>query len=288
MTTMDEEQGTSPILLRRRLANELRRLREASGLTLGQAAAELCCSPSKLSRLETCQVGAAVSDVNLLLNIYNVNAHKRNALLTMARQARRKENMWREYRNAPDVYKLISLERTAELIRIYHSALIPGLLQVEKYARSTISVVLPQLSDEEIERHVRLRVERQRLLSVDSPPTLHVILDEATLRRLEGTPHTLHEQVRHLIEATEMANVTLQFIPFAVGLYGGLEGPFRIFTFRDAEDVDLVHLEHPSGEIYLQNPDQVAKYCSLFDQLRLLALSPADSVRFLHGVQRSA
>ncbi len=287
MANAGEDLPTSPVLLRRRLANELRRLREARGLTLGQTATEFCCSASKLSRLETCQVTATVSDVNLLLNIYNVNGRKRKALLTMARQARKKENTWHEYRDAPDVYKLISLERTAELIRIYHSSLMPGLLQVEKYARSTIRAVLPHLDDGETERQVRLRVGRQALLLREGPPRLHVILDEATLRRLEGTPHVLQEQVQHLIEVTEVAKVTLQLIPFTVGLYGGLEGPFRIFTFPDPEDVDLVHLEHPSGEIYLQNPDQVAKYRCLFDQLRLIALSPDDSLKFLHRVERS-
>jgi transcriptional regulator with XRE-family HTH domain len=288
MAITDDEDGTSSILLRRRLANELRRLREAAGLTLEEVATQLGCSAAKLSRIETWEVAATIPDVEAMLARYGVDDEKRGELLTMTRQARRRGPRRRDFRDLPDVFTLRQFENEAEQIRMYHAVAIPGLFQVEGYARSMISVVLPQLDDEETERHVGLRMERQELLHTEQPPNLHVILDEAAIRRLEGTPHVLGEQVQRLVEVAELANVTVQIIPFAVGLYGGLAESFRIFTFPASEDVDLVHLEGLSVETYLHRPGHIAKYSALFDQLRRIALTPEKSTTFLREIELGA
>jgi hypothetical protein len=147
-----------------------------------------------------------------------------------------------------------------------------------------LRLALPDLSDGEIEQQVRLRIRRQDLLRGKDPPDFQVILDEAALRRLQGPPYVFHEQLQRLIEATSMENVTIQIIPFTMGLHGGIAGAFRILTFPRSEDLDLVHLEQSSGDIYLRSPDRVAKYRAMFERLRLLALTPEESADFLREI----
>jgi transcriptional regulator with XRE-family HTH domain len=288
MVTTDEGQARSPTLLRRRLANKLRRLREAAGRTIDEVAVQLCCSTSKLSRLETGRVAAAVPDVSALLDIYEVDGEERETLIRLARQARRREAWWKEYRDVPDLRAYISLERAAASMQIYQSMCVPGLFQVEEYARLIINANLHDSSPEQVERHVRLRMCRKEILQADDPPTLWVILDEAALRRLDGHRQLQRQQVRRLIEAAGMSNVTLQLIPFNVGPHGGMAGPFRIFRFPGSACPEVVHLEHPPGDTYVDNPGQVAKYCALFERLRAIALTPEDSATFLDELERSA
>jgi transcriptional regulator with XRE-family HTH domain len=284
----DPEQGTSPILVRRRLASGLRRLRKAAGLNIGEAAEELCCSTAKVSRLETGQVAATVGDVSLLLDLYEVRGEERERLLRMARQARQREDWWREYRDDPNLRAYISLEQAAISMRIYQLTSIPALLQVEEYARLVISANLPNLSREQVERQVRLRMSRREILRRADPPSIEIVLDEATLRRLEGHRGLQQEQVRRLLEVGAMPNVTVQIIPFRLGPHGGMAGPFRIFRFPGSAYPEVVFLEHPPGDTYLDNPAQVAQYCALFERLRSIALDPADSATFLDGILRES
>jgi transcriptional regulator with XRE-family HTH domain len=287
MPGTDAEHDPGPFLLRRRLADKLHRLRDKNGLTLDQVAGELEFSASKLSRIETCQVTAAMSDVRAMLDLYEVGAEEREELLEMARRARRREDTWRDYKRAPNVLKLMRLEEGASTIYVYHSVAIPGLFQVEDYARGMLRVVLPDLSDDEIEHQVRLRMERQSLLHRVNPPGIRVVLDEAAIRRLEGPPHVLGEQVRHLIEVMRMENVQIQLIRFTKGLHGGIAGAFRILTFPDPEDPDQVHLEQSSGDIYLRSPHQVAPYRTMFERLSTLALTSEESADFLREIERA-
>jgi transcriptional regulator with XRE-family HTH domain len=288
MPGTDAEHDPGPFLLRRRLADKLHRLREEKGLTLDQVARELEFSASKLSRIETCQVTAAMSDVRAMLDLYKVGAVEREELLEMARQARRREDTWRDYKRAPNVLKLMRLEEAASTIYVYHSVAIPGLFQVEDYARGMLRVVLPDLSHDEIEHQVRLRMQRQSLLYRMNPPRIRVVLDEAAIRRLEGQPHVLGEQLRRLIQVMRMENVQIQLIPFARGLHGGIAGAFRILTFPHPEDLDQVHLEQSSGNIYLRSPHQVAPYHAMFERLSTLALTSEESADFLRGIERAA
>jgi transcriptional regulator with XRE-family HTH domain len=273
---------TSPILLRLRLAKELRRHRVAAAMTLGQVADALECSASKLSRIEQGKVGVSRADVEAMSRVYGVSAEEREALLALTRRTRRRRDLTK---GAPDVQTLRSTEALAQRIRMYNPVAIPGLFQVEEYVRSMISVVLPNLDADERRRQVVLRLERQDLLRAEDRPTLHVILDEAALRRIEGTPDVLGKQLHRLMETSELEKVTLQIIPFSVGLYGGLTGAFRIFTFPDPEDDEFVHIEGLSDESYLRRPDHVAKYSALFQELCRVALTPQESAAFLRAIE---
>jgi transcriptional regulator with XRE-family HTH domain len=276
----------NPTLLRRRLAAELRRLRDAAGLGIDEVATHLCCSTSKVSRVETGRVAAMQRDVKDMLDLYRVGGERREALLELARQARRKEDWWDAYGDFPNVRTYAAYERAADSIRIWQSMLVPGLLQVERYARRTIAASLPDLPSERLDRFLRLRLDRQALLDRPDAPRLEVVLDEAALRRLTGWPDVLPEQVERLLQAAARPNLSLQVLPFRAGPHGGLAESFRMLGFPDPADPDLVHLEHPTGDVYLTSPGQVARYRELFGRARALALPPVETGRLLAELRR--
>jgi hypothetical protein len=277
----------NPTLLRRRLAAELRQLRDAAGLGIDEVAAHLCCSASKVSRVETGRVAAMQRDVKDMLDLYRVGGERREALLELARQARRKEDWWDAYGDFPNVRTYTAYERAASSIRIWQSMLVPGLLQVERYARRTIAASLPDLPPERLDRFLRLRLQRQALLDRPNAPRVEVVLDEAALRRLAGWPDVLPEQVDRLLDAAARPNLSLQVLPLRAGPHGGLAESFRMLGFPDPADPDLVHLEHPTGDVYLSSPGQVARYRELFGRARGLALPPAETAHFLAELRRT-
>jgi transcriptional regulator with XRE-family HTH domain len=277
----------NPTLLRRRLAGELRRLRDGAGLGLDQVAAHLCCSTSKVSRIETGRVAAAHRDVRDLLDLYRVEGERRWALLELARQARRRDDWWDAYGEFPDVRTYAAYERAASSIRIWQSMLVPGLLQVERYARRAIAASLPGLPEGQVDRLLRLRLERQSLLERPDPPELEVVLDEAAVRRLSGWPDLLDEQLGRLLAVAARERVSLQVLPMLAGPHGGLAESFRMLGFPDPADPDLVHLEHPTGDVYLASPPRVERYRGLFGRARELALSPAATAALLLDLRRA-
>lgn len=276
----------NPTLLRRRLAAELRRLRDAAGLGIEEVAAHLCCSTSKVSRVETGRVAAMQRDVKDMLDLYRVEGERREALLELARQARRREDWWDAYGEFPNIRTYTAYERAANSIRIWQPMLVPGLLQVERYARRTIAASLPDLPSERLDRFLRLRLDRQALLDRPDAPRVEVVLDEAALHRLAGWPDVLPEQVERLLDAAARPNLSLQVLPFRAGPHGGLAESFRMLGFPDPADPDLVHLEHPTGDVYLTSPGQVARYRELFGRARALALPPAETAGLLADLRR--
>jgi transcriptional regulator with XRE-family HTH domain len=282
-----EGRNTSPTLLRRRLGSELRRLREAAGLTTQQVAARLYCSPSKISRVETARVAATPRDVRDMLELYRVSDQQQEDLMQLAHEARQRDAWWHSYRDVPDVRTFMSLEKAANSIRIYASLIIPGLLQVQEYARLITQIILPTLGHQEIDRHVELRMARQALLAADDATPLWVVLDEASLRRLIGMPQVRLQQLQHLAEVAETPNVTIQILPFQAGPHRGMIGSFTILSFSDSADPDVVHIESPMGEdLYLNSADQIRRYGLLFEHLRDAALGPDESAIFLARLMR--
>ena len=267
-----------PTVRRRRLGAELRRLREEAGLTIERVAKSMECSDSKISRIENGQVGASPRDVRDMLELYDVPAQQRDALIEIAREARQK-GWWHAYRDLSVVVPAsIGLEDTATTMRMYAALLVPGLLQTRDYASAVLRALQPGLDAEEFERWVDLRIRRQSLLDRADAPTLWAILDEAALRRPVGGPRVMAEQVRRLAEAAERPNVTLQVLPFGAGEHAGMDGGFTIFGFSRSADSDVVHLDNTTGDLYLENPEEIRRYNEVFEQLRAAALGVEKSL----------
>ncbi len=279
--------GRSPTVRRRRLGIELRQLREAAHLTLEQAAGRLEFSTAKLSRIENAQVSATALDVRGMLEIYGADAKLRDALIQMAREARQRGWWQTDYGDLP-IATRVGLEIAAASIRQYAGLLVPGLLQVPDYALAVLRAIRLDLKPqpEEIERRVELRMARQSILTQDDPPAVWMVLDEATLRRPVGGPKVMHQQLQHLAEMGSVRNVTLQVLPYAAGEHPGLDGGFSIIGFPERADPDVVYIETTTSDLYLEEADAIDRYTLLFDHIRAVALSPAESTEFFASMAR--
>jgi hypothetical protein len=216
-----------------------------------------------------------------MLACYGVEGREQETVLRHARAAQQKEAWWHHYRDVTNVWTYLSFEDDATAIRSFEALLVPGLLQIEDYARTVIPIFIPDLSRDEIERHVEVRMARQALLTGPSPPTLWVILDEAVLHRPVGSRQVMRKQLDHLIEAIDMPNVTGQVLRFQEGAHVGMNGAFTILSFHDPGDPDIVYLEHTGGDVLLDSADDVRAHVQQFEKLQVVALSPNESVDFL-------
>ncbi|MGA8113557.1 MAG: helix-turn-helix transcriptional regulator [Actinocatenispora sp.] len=266
----------SPTARRRRLAMELRRLREEAGLTIDQVAGQMECSASKISRTENAQVSPTARDVRFMLQIYGIFGDKCEELVQIAREARQK-GWWHPYSDVA-LGPYIGLEAAADTIAAYEALLIPGLLQTREYARAATRAARPDLTPEEIERRVDLRLARQQLLTEGDAPELWLVLDEAVLHRWVGGREIMRDQLTRLATAAESTNVTIQVVPFNTGEHAGMDGAFVILGFPDPEDLDVVYLDNATGGLYLETEEEVHRYNLMFDHLRAAALKPDDSL----------
>src|SRR6266571_4785044 len=278
----------APPVRRRLLGTALRRFREQAGYTLEDAARILECDRSKISRIETGQRGVRPKELRELLVEYGVDEGRREALLTVARQAHQ-AGWWQSYSHVlSDAYQdFIGLEATATAIWTYEAQLVPGLLQTEDYARAIAAASLVGESHEEREQFVEIRLTRQQVLTRDQPLQFWAILSEGALRQMVGGPQVMQAQLRHLIEAgSHRPNVNLQVLPFAAGAHAATSGSFVIMKFPEAPDLGVVYLEGQTGGIYLESSDEVARYTLVFEHLRASALSTAATVRLIEEVAR--
>lgn len=270
----------SPRLQRRRLGNEIRRLREAGELSIGQVASHLYCSHSKISRIEAGQVSATVRDVRDIIDFCGVNKKQREALLQLAQEARQKA-WWHAYRGIPSLKAYVSYEAAAASLYVFEAMVVPGLLQVRDYARTVIRELSPKLNPHEVEHRLKFRMTRQSLLTEDEPPEYRVIVDEAALRRVVGDHLVMRKQLRHLVGISALSNVTLQVLPFTAGRLISITGGFTILGFFSSDDPEIVYVEHTTGDLYFDGAEQSQQYKQMFDRLQAAALTPEESVAFL-------
>lgn len=271
--------GQSPTVRRRRLAGELRRLRETAGLTIEEVGERLECSASKISRIETGHVGVTPRDARDLLVLYGVPADRVDALVQLSREARRK-GWWHAY-NEVFTGSFVGLESDAASLRSFQALLVPGLLQTEDYTRAVMRSIRPDWTEAEVERRVVARMERQRLLTDSEPPNYWVVVDEAVLHRSVGGPAVMRKQLLRMREVGTLPNVTIQVVPFDAGAHSSMEGPFLIIGFPEQMDPDVVYVDTTTGGVYLEEQADVDRYTLMFDHLRASAASPDDSAQLV-------
>jgi len=275
--------SSSPTVRRRRLAAELHRLRQASKLTIEQVAEQLEWSPGKVSKIENARVSVLPRDARKLLDTYGITeGQERELLLTLARESRER-GWWQQYGEAvPEWFATyVGLEAEAAVISVYQAEIVPGLLQTQRYAVALHRAELMNATEEEIERHVAVRMERQARLKQPDAPHLWVVLNEAALRRVVGERAVMHEQLLKLTEAANAPNITLQVLPFSAGAHASMDSAFWIVSFDPPTDGDIVYFEHPTCSLYLEKPDEVARYRLVYEHLRAASLSLDESRRLL-------
>jgi len=269
----------SPTLRRRQLGQELRRLREAAGTTIDQVAERLNCSASKISRIETGQSGVSSREVRDILAAYEVEGELAEWLVEMAREA--KQRGWWQLYGTVLTSAYVGLEAAAAELRSFEPLVIPGLLQTEEYARAMVLAGWPDMSTEEVEQRIRVRMKRQSLLFQDDPLQLSIILDEAALRRPVGGIDAMRRQLDKLVNAAGLPHVTLQVLPLSAGAHGGMDGAFTILLFEEQANQNLVFAANGAGGLFLEKDDEIERYASIFAGLQRGALSPTRSIEMI-------
>ncbi|MET9398100.1 helix-turn-helix transcriptional regulator [Kitasatospora sp. NPDC002965] len=270
------------------LGSQLRRLREARGVSREEAGYSIRASESKISRMELGRVGFKERDVADLLTLYGVEAEQERASVLGLVRAANATSWWQGYGDVlPGWFQnYLGLEEAATLIRSYEVQFVHGLLQTADYARAVITHGGHVTEAEEIERRVEVRLKRQAVLTAEQSPRLLAVLDEAVLRRPWGGPELMRAQVDRLLELTELPNVVLQVMPLGFGGLRAEGGAFSVLTFDDQDLPDIVYLEQFTTALYLDKPAEVAEYAGAMDGLLADSLSPDRTRELLRSVRQ--
>lgn len=276
------EQSGAPTARRIVLGAQLRRLREAAEISRADAGYAIRGSDSKISRMELGRVGFKERDVADLLTMYGVtDPDERAVFLDMVRKSNER-GWWHRYSGTMPTWfqDFVGLEESASLIQSYELQFVPGLMQTEDYIRAVVSHGRPELLDQEGERRVALRMQRQKVLSRPGAPRLWAVVDESVLHRPIGGHRVLREQIEYLLELTRQPNVTLQILPYHMSGYAA-EGAFSMLRFADPTLPDVVYIEHLSGALYLDRIEELEIYGRVIDRLAVDAETPDRSRQLL-------
>ncbi|WP_344917753.1 helix-turn-helix transcriptional regulator [Streptosporangium oxazolinicum] len=269
----------------RRLASELRRLRQAAGLSQEDVAEKTNVNIVTLYRIETAQTKPQLRTLIALLDAYAVTGDTRADLLALQKEAKQRGWLNGFEADLPGKYSAyIGLESEARQVINYESLFIPGLLQTEEYMRKMIRGVRPTATDDEIESRVGARMQRQALLENTVPLQLWAILDEAALRRKIGGDAVMRDQLSHLAQQAKRPHITLQVIPFSAGAHPGMPGSFIVLKFG-TDDPDVIHIDSAAGDLFLEKETEIQRYNNICEHLRAIALSPADTAALLASLR---
>ncbi|MEE1778722.1 XRE family transcriptional regulator [Streptomyces sp. FT05W] len=278
--------NVNPTVRRRRLGQELRRLREIKGMTAEEVADRLLVSQSKISRLENGRRSISQRDVRDLCGVYEVADHRVvDSLMQMAKDSRQ-QGWWHAFGDIPySVY--IGLETDAESLRVYEPQIVPGLLQTRSYAEALITGALPEAPPSDIEKRVNVRARRQdRVNAPEHPLRLWAVIDESALRRLVGGKQVMLEQLEHLVEQSKLPHVTVQVLPFEMGAHPGINGQYAILEFPDAADSSVVYIEGVTSDLYLEKANDVQRYSVMYEHLRAQALNVDQTREFIGDIAK--
>jgi transcriptional regulator with XRE-family HTH domain len=272
----------SPTVRRRRLAAELRAIRETSGRSADRVAAALKWSPSKISRYELARTGLKPHEVERLLDYYGIGGPRRAHLLQLAEDATQK-GWWEDFADelSPDYQQYIGLEHEASSIDIWHAEVIPGLLQAEGYARHIIANygLIEPIAPGLIERLVKVRMQRQQVLTREPLVELEVVLDESILRRRIGDEQVMYDQLRHLSELAGRPNIAVRILP--LGAQHTVLGPaFVVFHFvADTGGIlqDVVASEQLKTVFTVEGEQEAYLHSLVFRALVSASLDPDES-----------
>lgn len=275
--------GYSPTVMKRMLSRKLVELRKTCKMTTTEVQAALGWSPTKLNHIEKARWVEPNGDlVNDLCELYGVEGHDRDALIKLARDAR-KRGWWRKYN---DVFsnELPGFEAGAATIRTFETIFIPGLLQTPDYIElvtRTNGIDDPAA----VQRHIDARIKRQKILTREQDPChLHVVIDEAAILRINN-PTIRTGQIHHILTAAKQPHIKVQVFRLSDGVYPGAAEPFAYLTFPDPGDRDIVFLETTIDDRMLEEKDELERYMTRFNQLSTAALTPKDTRTHLTQIE---
>lgn len=266
----------------RRLGIALRTHREAAKMTLEEAADEINSTRSTLSRYENAQTLVNPATVRSLLTLYGASADEITEMVQLAKDVR-KPGWWVTYSYLLDkrTIDFIALEAEAHAIANFEPSIVPGLLQTADYIRAVMLGGPHTLTEQEVEQRIQARLDRQKRITGENPAIFDGIIDEGALLRPVGDEPTNREQLRHLLEASERSNVTVQVIPLTAGYHRGTRGSLHMLEFLDPQDPIVASVETVAGQLIIDRPDELRTCVKIMENLRTVALSPAATRDFI-------
>ncbi|GAA2904187.1 helix-turn-helix transcriptional regulator [Streptosporangium fragile] len=269
----------------RRLAFELRRLRQAAGLSQEDVAEKTNVNIVTLYRIETAKAKPQLRTLMALLDVYGVTGDHRADLVTLQKEAKQRGWLHGFEAELPGPYSAyIGLEAEARQAINYESLFIPGLLQTENYTRAMFRGVRPTITDDEVETRINARTQRKALLEGDTPLRLWAILDQAALSRTVGSDVIMRDQLAHLIQQAQRPHITLQVIPFSAGAHPGMPGSFIVLKFG-TDNPDVIHIDSMAGGLFLEEGADIQRYNHICEHLRAIALSPTETTTLLASLR---
>ncbi|WP_286900673.1 helix-turn-helix transcriptional regulator [Thermocrispum sp.] len=279
--------GGGPTVLRMALGAQLRRLREAAGVSRETAGEAIRASHSKISRMECGRVSFKERDIRDLLYLYGVTDPMQvESFVTLARRAKER-GWWHKYdESLPDWFETyVGLEQAAKIIRCFEAQFVPGLLQTEEYARAVIQSAHSEDGPEKGEDRLAVRMRRQEILTRQAgPANLWAVLDEGAVRRTIGGRAIMRRQIEHLVEMSRRPNVTIQVLPYSVGGHAASGGSFTILRFPESELPDVVYLEQLTSALYLDKRQDIDNYLAVMDRVSVQALDPRRTRDLLNAI----
>jgi transcriptional regulator with XRE-family HTH domain len=257
---------------------ELRRLRRESGRTVEDVHQELEISQPKLSRIESGRQEIPQRDLIALLTIYG--APERIRELTELRRVAREPGWFQEYGVENGTY--VDFESGASAVKSFDPLLIPGLLQIEPYAREVIRA--HTFDTDDVEGYVNMRLERRKLLDADHAPKVWSVIGEAAVRTVVKSRDVMARQLEHLLTLSQHPRVTIQLLPFDSGAHPAMDGGFSILEFSDAEDMTLVYVDRATGSTWAERPGEVERATMTFGHMLASASSPDESARAIQKI----
>ncbi|WP_329249312.1 helix-turn-helix domain-containing protein [Streptomyces sp. NBC_01478] len=286
MTPPTQGHSTSTVL-GRRLGGELTKLRTAAGLNQTQAGKALTASTTKVAKMEGGWVPMRDPDLRALCELYGVrDPGVVGGLLELARidrERRKAKGWWDDFAIPGVMQEYVALESAATAIKAWQPAFVPGLLQTSEYVRAlretpAAAVTKSPVSDDEF---IAARLARQRRLLQDPPLTLRVVIYEAVLRNFPGGAATARVQLEELVRAADLPSVSLRIFPFTAGTHAGLNGSFNIISFAEPGAMDVVYVEAPFAERWVEGGEAAAAYDDLFERITECSLDERESVSLL-------
>ncbi|GAA1931254.1 helix-turn-helix transcriptional regulator [Streptomyces sodiiphilus] len=267
----------NPSQRQRRLGHELRKLREAAGLTTAEAGRRVGIGQAHVSHIEAGRTACPEPRLHALTEAYEcLNEPLVTALAEMAGASGK--GWWTEFRDILDdrARDLAELEESAAAFQTFEWMYVPGLLQTPDYMRDLFRNRSPRPSEDLIDRYIDFRLHRQQTLMREPPPAFHAVIHEAAFHMHFVKRSTMRHQLLHLLELSQFDNVTIQLLPFkAEGCPAATGVPFTILTPK-AVELRTVYAEQPITPIFLVDRTDVDQFMSDFDRVRTVALAPLD------------
>ncbi|MFF2744084.1 helix-turn-helix transcriptional regulator [Kitasatospora sp. NPDC058048] len=267
---------------RRRLGEELRRLREQAMISADTAADATGMSLAKLNRIENARTAAKIEDVNKLLDHYGCDDEDFRAGLIAITKDGSKRGWWLSYRDVINVSAtdLIMLETEASTFKTYEPAFIPGLFQTAEYARLVIGR-LRTTKTGTVDDLVQVRMARQSILTRPNPVEVWAVIHETALRAIANRPDIMGPQLDKLLTLSRLANVNIQVMPVGAAIHPGMSGPFALLGFPQRKDLDVVFVEGMLAGFWIEDPTDVELYRAKFQEITAEALSVDSSLEFI-------